>query len=78
MEPVSPPIKVRVKSPLFECLSKMTVGQFVDVECDDDHRIIGNLLSAKISIWKKENKLEGTYTRKVNADKTLVRVTRID
>jgi hypothetical protein len=72
------PIKVRVKSPLYDCLSKMNVNEWVNVDCDDDHRAIGNLISAKISIWKMNNKLVGSFSRKVNKEKTIIRITRID
>lgn len=69
-------IKVRIKSPLFECLSKMELGGYVDVECDGDFRAVGNLISAKISIWKKTGKLEGNYSRKVQREDDIIRVFR--
>lgn len=71
------PIKVRVKSPLYECLVKMNLNDSVEVECDDSHRVIGNLISAKIAIWKRTNKLDGSFSRKFNKEKNVIKITRI-
>ena len=70
------PIKIKFKSPLHEALIKLDLGEYFDVDTDGQSRSIGNLISAKISIWSKKGKLDGVFSRRILKDGN-IRVYRI-
>jgi hypothetical protein len=70
-------IPLKIKNPLYEALSTMNIGDYVDVECNRNSRAAGNLVSAKIAAWKKIGKVSGSFSRKYQPETDLMRVIKI-
>jgi hypothetical protein len=71
--PTSIPVR-KQQSPLYEALVKLNAGDYIDIQEED--KSTGNFLSAKIGMWKKHNKLSGTFSRR-KVGNGIIRVFRV-
>jgi hypothetical protein len=53
---------------------KLNAGDYIDIQEED--KSTGNFLSAKIGMWKKHNKLSGTFSRR-KVGNGIIRVFRV-